>query len=128
MEAAELNDPPLSPAAGQCWIVGAGPTGDWIGQAGALACWTESGWRFVPAVEGLRVWVKDQQLWALRDAGGWAVGEERAARFLAEGLQVVGAREPGVASPAGGSIVDAEARAAIDAIIARLASHGLIEP
>ncbi len=43
------------------------------------------------------------------------------------GQQVVGPRLPDVPSPSGGTIIDAEARAAIDALIATLKSHGLID-
>jgi hypothetical protein len=44
-----------------------------------------------------------------------------------DGQQVVGPRLPDVPSPSGGTIIDAEARAAVDALIATLKSHGLIE-
>lgn len=122
-----LNDPPAEPAAGQCWIVGDAPTGAWAGHIGALACWTESGWRFLPPVEGMAVWLTDQQLWAVREAAGWIIGTARAARLVVEGLQVVGARGASVAAPVGGDVVDAEGRAAITAILDRLVVHGLIE-
>jgi hypothetical protein len=39
---------------------------------------------------------------------------------------VVGARQPPVPSPSGGTIIDAEARVAIAQISAALMSHGLI--
>lgn len=125
-ESAGLDTPPTDPSPGRCWIVGAAPTGAWSGQAGALACWTEAGWRFLPAVEGLRVWLKDQQLWAARQADGWVTGEERAAHIVIGGQVVVGGRAAAVAAPSGGTTIDAEARAAIDDIIARLVGHGLI--
>ena len=34
--AAGIDTPPTSPESGQCWIVGASPTGAWAGQAGKL--------------------------------------------------------------------------------------------
>jgi hypothetical protein len=125
---AGLNDPPGAPTTGQCWIVGDDPTGVWTDHAGALACWTESGWRFLPAVEGMAVWLQDQRLWAVREVDSWSIGSVRAARLVVDDVQVVGARGASVAVPAGGSVVDAEARTAIAAIIDRLAEHGLIEP
>lgn len=121
-----LNTPPADPPQGACWIAGPVPTGAWSGHADALACWTDGGWRFVAAADGMRVWVRDQQLWATRRAGGWAIGAELAASLIMDGQQVVGGREPAVANPSGGATIDAEARAAIDAIIARLVAHGLI--
>ena len=127
VESAGLETPPGSPSVGQCWIAGASPTGAWTDAAGALACWTEGGWRFLPAVEGMQVWLKDARLWAVRDAGEWVVGEARATRILVDGVPVVGARGAAVASPTGGATVDGEARAAIDQILARLEAHGLID-
>ncbi|WP_367112966.1 DUF2793 domain-containing protein [Sphingomonas sp.] len=41
------DTPPAVPRPGQCWIVGATPTGDWIGHAHAVAGWTDAGWRFL---------------------------------------------------------------------------------
>ena len=127
-EAIGLTAPPSSPAAGQCWIVGAGPSGAWAGQAHALACWTEGGWRFLQARQGMRVWLTDQQMWAERTASGWATGDVRGSRLVIDGQQMVGARQAAVAAPAGGATVDSEARNAIETIIARLSAHGLIAP
>ncbi|MBS0502619.1 MAG: DUF2793 domain-containing protein [Proteobacteria bacterium] len=126
-ESAAIATPPISPAIGACWIVADAPTGAWSGQAGCLACWTTGGWRFLPAAEGMRVWLKDQSLWAVREATEWVMGEERASRILVDDQPVVGARGAAVALPAGGATIDAEARTAIAAIIDRLAAHGLIE-
>lgn len=126
-ESADVATPPLSPAIGACWIVAAAPDGAWSGRAGWLACWTEGGWRFLPPAEGARVWLKDRSLWAVREAAGWVVGEERASGIWVSGQRVVGAQAAAVALPAGGATIDTEARAAIAAIIDRLAAHGLIE-
>lgn len=127
-EAFGLNAPPTSPDIGQCWIIGSSPTGAWVGHAHALAAWTGGGWRFLPPIDGLCVWLRDQQLWAVHASGAWAVGDVRAQRLLVGGQQIVGARLPTVALPAGGSTIDAEARSAIETIIARLTVHGLIAP
>ena len=125
-EAIGLNVPPLAPAAGQCWVVGAAPGGAWAGHAHALACWTVNGWRFLAAREGMRVWLSDQQLWADYVGGEWTIGDLRGGRLLIDANQVVGPRLAAVAAPIGGTSVDMEARAAIDALIARLVGHGLI--
>jgi hypothetical protein len=122
-----LSAPPSSPDEGQCWIVGGAPSGSWTGQAGAVACWTGSGWRFLPPVEGMHVWVEDQKLWAVRDAGAWAIGQARAAALLIGNQQIVASRLPAVPAPTGGAVVDSEARAALALIISRLSAHGLIE-
>jgi hypothetical protein len=126
-ESVGLNAPPASPAIGQCWIVGPAPQAGWTGRAHSLAVWTEGGWRFLPAIEGMRVWLKDQQLWATRRTTAWIVGEEVTTRLLVGGVQVVGNRGAAIAGPAGGPTIDTEARAAIEAILARLRAHGLID-
>lgn len=53
VESADLASPPGTPLVGQCWIVADGATGDWAGKMGAIALWTEGGWRFVPPSAGL---------------------------------------------------------------------------
>ena len=120
------NDPPAAPAPGQCWIVGAAPTGAWAGRAQALAGWTQGGWRFVAPTPGLAAWDAASGQVARFAGGAWSVGTVSAARLEIGGVPVVGARQPAVAPPAGGTVVDAEARAALAAILAALVSHGLI--
>ena len=39
------NAPPSTPAIGQCWIIGASPTGAWSGRPHEIAYWSEGGWR-----------------------------------------------------------------------------------
>lgn len=127
-EALGIEAPPASPVSGQCWIIGETPTGVWAGHADALTAWTDGGWRFLDAVEGMRVWIKQDQLWATYSSEGWKLGEETATKLIIGGDLVVGTRQSAVEAPAGGATVDTEARAAIAAIIDRLEQHGLIEP
>jgi hypothetical protein len=63
---------------------------------------------------------------AYRD-GSWELGAVRGSALLIGGEQVVGVRAAAIASPAGGAVVDAEARAALGAILAAMRAHGLIE-
>ncbi len=63
----------------------------------------------------------------LWDGSQWGEGELACAGLRVDGVRVVGPRQPAVASPSGGTIIDAEARAAINALTAALMSHGLIE-
>lgn len=118
--------PPATPIAGRSWIVGAGPGGDWAGQAHAVATWTEGGWRFVAPIEGMSLWVAASSLCARWRAGAWELGVARAAALSIGGDQVVAARQPAIADPAGGTSADAPARAAVTAILAALRNHGLI--
>lgn len=102
------SDPPATPAEGENWIVGASPTGAWIGQEGTIACRQGGNWLFVAPVDGLRLLDR-------------ATGQER--RFHA-GWHA--ATVP--ALPTGGTTIDAEARNAIAGIVAALRAGGLLPP
>ena len=121
-----LGVPPPTPAAGQCWIVGPGATGDWTGHDGQLAGWTTGGWRFLAATEGMAAWLIGAAVPARYRDGAWRSGEVRASSFVVAGNQVVGIRQPAIAVPTGGSTVDGEARAALAQLLAAARAHGLI--
>jgi hypothetical protein len=125
-ESLGTTSPPASPVAGQSWIVGASPSGAWSGQAGAVARWTEGGWRFTAAIDGMTMWIADEGVWAVRIGGVWEAGVLPAQRLVIGGDQVVGARQPAIANPVGGATIDTAARGAIVGILAALRNHGLI--
>lgn len=103
------NDPPAAPAIGEAWVVGATPSGAWDGRAASVAGWTAGGWRFVPPAEGMAVWSVADGIPVRFVGGAWTTG-----------------RQPEIAAPAGGVTVDAEARAAIAAVLETLRAQGLI--
>ena len=107
VEEPPLNDPPASSAVGTSYIVGPAPTGDWAGEANCLATFTSGGWQFVTARDGLTAFIRSTGARALYRNGAWQSGFP-------------------IAPPAGGTIVDAEARSAIGLILSALASHGVI--
>lgn len=117
---------PSAPEPGQCWVVGVGAGGAWVGRDHAIACWTEGGWRFVASREGMTVWSLADSLPARRDADGWTIGQLDASTLRILGEQVVGTRQPSIAAPTGGSIVDTEVRVAVESILGALRAHGLI--
>jgi hypothetical protein len=117
---------PASPVAGQCWIVGPAPTGEWAGRPGALAAWTVGGWRFVAPFEGMTVWSVADGMNARRSGSGWIVGQVAVVKLFVAGQQVVGARCPAIAAPTGGAVVDIQARVAVVTMLDALANHGLI--
>lgn len=125
VEAVALNDPPSAPTAGQCWVVGAAPTGGWSGKAGSIAAWSVDGWRFVTPLLGSTVWSRADALAARFDGSRWILGEIAAARVMIGGVQVVGSQQSAISAPSGGAVVDVEARAALVAVLAVLKSHGL---
>lgn len=124
--AAGANIPPAEPVPGDSWIVGEAPAGIWSGRADQVAGWTLAGWRFVVPCEGMRLWIIADQAFALFSGGNWEIGRSYG-RLFVEGMQVVGPRVAAIAEPAGGLTVDAEARAAIMAVLEALRGHGLVE-
>lgn len=103
---AEQAVPPTSPVDGQSWLVATSATGDWTGKVGQIAMRQVGNWLFAEPREGMHLFNRgtgQQMLFK----GGW-----------------LAASRP--ALPGGGTTVDAEARAAISAIIASLATAGII--
>jgi hypothetical protein len=127
VEGPPAAEPPPAPAPGECRIVAPAATGDWSGRDNMLAIWTTSGWRFLAPQPGTSAWDKASAVPRVWDGNQWRSGELSCTGLLVNGVKVVGARRPGVASPSGGTIIDEEARAAINALTAVLMSHGLIE-
>lgn len=127
VEEGPIDVPPEAPELGQSWIVGAGAVDAWTGKDDALGCWTSGGWRFIEPVPGMTAWNRALGCWLYWSEAGWSDGRLPATAFAIAGQQVVGPRLETIASPSGGTIIDAEARAAIDSVIATLKSHGLID-
>lgn len=127
VEEGPLATPPLAPEAGQAWLVAADATGAWDGADDALALWTDAGWRFIPPVPGMLVWNLDLGHWHHWTTSGWSDGALPASAIMIGGDQIVGPRLPTISSPSGGTIIDAEARAAVDSVIVSLRTHGLID-
>ena len=96
----EAVAPPEAPLDGECWLVSSPATGEWSGQEGRIACRQAGVWLFVAPCDGMRIFNRaaDQDI---RFAGAWFAPSAPA-------------------SPSGGSIVDMEARAAIDTLIAAM--------
>lgn len=107
VETGPLAAPPPGPAAGQCWIVGAAPSGAWTGHAHALAIWTDGGWRFAPAREGMQATRLNDGA-RLRFAGGAWVSPAT------------------ILVPTGGSTIDSQARSVISTLILQLVAQGLL--
>ena len=76
---------------------------------------------------GTLVWITASGVWARQAGGGWRLGDLPATSVSIGGMQVVGARQPPVATVTGGTTIDTEARTAIAAILGVLRTHGLIE-
>lgn len=72
------------------------------------------------------VWVKASAVFATYIGATWQIGQLRASQLLVGGVQVVGAQAAAIANPAGGTTIDAEARATLASILGALRDHGLI--
>ncbi|WP_374406931.1 DUF2793 domain-containing protein [Pelagerythrobacter sp.] len=101
----EADEPPAAPMAGEAWIIGDSPTGDWAGHAGELAGRQAQAWVFVAPREGVRVFDRAARQIVYWD-GGWQ-------------------RPQATTAPTGGATVDAEARAAIGNLIESLRAAGI---
>jgi hypothetical protein len=64
--------PPGSPAAGDVYIIAASPTGDWSGQAGKIT-YFDGIWRFITPIEGMTLWVNDENLLYSYDGTNWVL-------------------------------------------------------
>lgn len=87
---------------------------------------SESGWRYLLPVDGLSVLIRSNRLRAEYFAGSWETGVTRVSAIEIGGEQVLSSRLAAIASPSGGTTIDAEARAAIDQVLVALRGHGLI--
>ncbi|MCF2514582.1 DUF2793 domain-containing protein [Sphingomonas sp. G124] len=121
-----MTSPPASPAVGACFLIASGATGAWAGKDGSLAAFTDGGWRFVAPVEGAQVLDRSSGQSVIYREGSWETGIVRAQEIRIDGLTILRDRQPAIADPAGGSIVDGPCRAAVAAMLTALRTHGLI--
>ena len=120
-----INNPPAEPSAGQVFVVGPAPTGSWAGHSGAVATWSDAGWRFIAPFEGMEVATTSGLKMQYR-SDQWETGKILATGLFIAGQKVVGSRAAAIPDPAAGTTVDQQARAAIVQILSALREHGLI--
>ena len=99
----------LTPVEGDCFLVGPSPIGDWEDFAHHVAGWSAGGWRFIAPTEAMQISVALDGSRRLFTSGGWQAGDA-------------------VSSPDGGTVVDVEARTALDSILAILRTFGIVAP
>ncbi len=98
--------PPADPVEGDIWLVTAGATGEWSGNELSLACSHGGNWRFISPRDGMRI---------------FSISSGREQLFHGTWKKA-----PLVQEPAGGSTVDAEARAAVNSLISALQALGIL--
>lgn len=126
VETRALAVPPAAPGAGQAWIVAPGASGDWAGRAGEIASFGAGGWRYVAPRQGCVAWLRDVQRFAVFTAEGWRDDGWPVAALRVGTRTVLGGGMSVVPAIAGGTVVDAEARAALAALVAGLRIQGLV--
>jgi hypothetical protein len=126
VETPPQDDPPAAPTEGTCYLVGNAPSGQWAQFPAHLAGYGGGGWRFIAPKLGMAVFVMSTDTVAVYRSSGWDWSTVRALSVEIEQKQVVGPQAEAIADPAGGGIVDAEARLAVSAILTALRHHGLI--
>jgi hypothetical protein len=106
----ELSTPPtiaVGTQSGQCWLIGASPTGQWQGKQGQIAYWTGASWRYLGPVDRMKVHNKALGIDILRTQTAWIAPVS-------------------ITDPLAGSVIDIESRAAINAILGWLRTAGII--
>ncbi len=113
IESAGLLRPPAGAAVGAAWLVGTPAEAEWSGRDGQIAHLSAAGWRFFPPATGLALWNAAIGRCQRFDGMNWRLDPKPA-------LAV-----PAAPSVSGGTTVDAEARAALAAIVTRLIELGV---
>lgn len=67
----DLAAPPGGAVAGDRYIVAAGASGAWLGQAGKVAVYSGTYWDFIAPKAGWRAWVADEAQIAVYDGAAW---------------------------------------------------------
>ena len=119
-----LAAPPSTPQMGQCHIVPAGGGAAWGRASGTLVHWQGTGWLAVPPRDGQIALVADEGLMLVFRTGWQSLWP--AAGLSIAGRAVLSVAPVLVSPPSGGSIIDAEARRAIAAIITALGAQGIL--
>lgn len=68
----DLAVPPTTPLTGDCYIIAASATGDWLGKSGQIAYFDQI-WRFIVPNKGLMLWVNDENVHYLFNGTIWQI-------------------------------------------------------
>ena len=66
----DLTAPPGGETNGDRYLIAATATGDWASQDGDIALYY-NGWIFITPVDGMSMYVDDEDVWLLYKAGAW---------------------------------------------------------
>lgn len=79
----DLTAPPVSPADGDRYIVGAAATGDWSGKSGQIAAFQDGAWAFYEPTDGWLAWVLDEDRLVAWEGAAWMVAAVRSVNPIA---------------------------------------------
>ncbi len=116
--------PPAAPATGDVHIVPAAAAAAWGAAAGSLMAWQGNGWLAVTPLPGQVALVRDEAIMLVHN-GSWQPLWPVAGLSIG-GRAVLAAAPASVAPASGGSVVDAQARAVLGALIAALQAQGVL--
>lgn len=105
---ASLSAPPANPYEGACFLVATPGTGAWNLKDGHLAIRVGASWHFIAPTDGMMVFDRAAGCW-LCFRSGWHSASPPPA-------------------PAGGAVIDVEARAALMRLVESLQTLGLVAP
>lgn len=107
VQAIETDPTAIAPVPGQAWLVGPDATGEWLDHEDHIAGWTENGWLFIAPLAMMHVYVESSDSVAVY-RGSWQLASA-------------------IDGPVAGTVVDAEARAVIESILAALVARGIVQ-
>jgi len=67
----DLTSPPGSPADGDVYLIATSATGAWSGQDDDITWYDGSSWIFFTPVEGMRMYVNDENVFLVYDGATW---------------------------------------------------------
>ena len=103
---AELAVPPVAPGDGKAWLIAAAASGEWSSKTGQIAARQAGNWLYFSPRHGMRLLNRATGQF-IQFTGSWAAPSRPAA-------------------PTGGTVIDAEARSAIAALLSSLTSAGIL--
>lgn len=69
-----LTAPPVSPSAGDTYIIATAATGDWVGKEDQVAVYDGSVWVYAVPRVGWVAYIEDEEVLSAYKAGGWSAG------------------------------------------------------
>lgn len=126
VESTSLAAPPADAAPGQSWLVPAGAEAAWGAAAGTIMTETGNGWDAFAARAGMTAWDQGNGRFLWYDGNGWRGDGWPSGGLNVAGTQRLAATPASIADVAGGSVVDVQARAAVNQLLALMRAQGLV--